>query len=373
MGRIKIVCNSNSEPCNINWNNFSIRLPKKFSGTCHIYIDALNGDTQSDLDKISQINNIQGLEELQIYSKDFRVAEYFNLLLKDFKGIKVFNLLNDLEIRNRNEIDFSTLNYNGVTVPFDYIMYGIEPKGIKYYNLVNYRQDNIIKVNSNQQKAYPDIQDKVNIIIDEIFGQLPMEQLDEIDKNILVSNWIQKNIQFVEGKISNAGGKRFICDEFEATDMGEDIMTVLNKRFGMCNAIAKLSVALLSNPRVGCKCNYAHSPGHAYFTQIIDDVTYITDNTWSITRNPNRMNESLKAAAFSDKYILIGEDKISEDDDTLVHHTRDGIFKGAISKQGIPRERINQSIEKLKTLGVDFSYKEPPIFVQHEESQEQEI
>lgn len=253
---------------------------------------------------------------------------------------------------------------------FDYIMYGINPNGITAYNLVNLKRDNIVTIGRNQQKAYPNIQDRVNGIIDEIFGQLPMEQLDEIDKNVLVSNWIQRYIQFIDGKISNSGGKRFICDDFNATDDREDIMTILDKHFGVCNGIAKLFVALLSNPRVGCKCNMAHSPGHAYFTQIIGDFPYVTDNTWCITRNPQHANGCLKSSSFSDEYILIGQDKINEDEDTLFHHTRDGIFKGTIFEHGIPRDRIKQSIEKLRALGVDFSYDEPPVFIQHEEVKE---
>lgn len=362
-----------STGCDINWNEFSIKLPENFSGTCCVYIDSLNGDTQGDLEKISQIKNIQGLKVVEISSRDFRVAEYFNLLLKDFEGSKKFDLLNDFEIQNREKIDFSTLNYDEVTVPFDYFMYGIVQKGITSYNIVNSRRNNIVTVDSSQQKPYPNMQDKINSIIDEIFSQLPIEQLDDVDKNVLVSNWIQRNIQFIEGKVSNVGNRKFICDDFEATDDREDIMTIIDKRFGVCNGISKLSVALLSNPRVGCKCNMAHSPGHAYFTQTIDGIPYVTDNTWCITRNPNYIDGSLKASSFSDEYILIGQDKINEDENTLFHHTRDGIFKGTIPEKGISRERIKQSIEKLRTLGVDFSYTEPPIFVQHEEIKEKEI
>ena len=368
---IKIL--SINKGLSINWNNFSIELPENFSGTCYIYIDGLNGDSQQDLEKIARIKSIPGLQELVISSNDFRVAEYFNVLLKDFNIKKHFDLLNDLEIKDRAEIDFSKLSFDEATIPFDYIMYGINRNGITAYNLVNLKRDNIVTVDSNQQKAYPNIQDRVNGIIDEIFGQLPMEQLDEIDKNVLVSNWIQRYIQFIEGKVSTSRGKRFICDNYKSTDDTEDIMTILDKHFGVCNGIAKLSVALLSNPRVCCKCNMAHSPGHAYFTQIIDGVPYITDNTWCITRNQHHVDESLKASSFSYEYILIGRDKISEDEDTLFHHTRDGIFKGTIPENGISRERVKQSVEKLKNLGVTFNYDEPLIFIQQEEVKENQI
>lgn len=357
----------------INWNEFSIEIPENFSGTLHIYVDTLNGDTQADVEKISKIKSVPGIKEVVISSNDFRVAKYFDVLLKGFNVTKKFDLLNDLEIKDRSEIDFSKLGFDEVTIPFDYIMYGIQPIGITEYNTSNFRRNNIVTTDTNRQKAYPNIVECVNSIIDEIFGQIPMEQLDDIDKSILVSNWIQRKIQFIEGKISKAGGKQFICDEYNATDDREDIMTVLDKHFGVCNGIAKLSVALLSNPKVGCRCNIARSPGHVYFTQIIGDEIYVTDNTWCITRNPNHIDENLKAASFSDEYLLIGEDKINEDEVTLFYHTQEGIFKGSISKGGISKERIHQAIEKLKTFGVSFDYDEPPIFIQHEEVKQDNI
>lgn len=362
--------------CIINWNNFPIEIPKNSSKECcYIYVDGLNGDSQQDLEKISKIiKSIPGLKQLRISSNDFRVAEYFNVLLKNFNIEKYFDLLNDFEFKDRSEIDFSALSFDESTIPFDYIMYGVDPNGITKYNLQTEKQDNIVKIlPQHSQKKYLNIQDKINCIIDEIFGQLPMEQLDEIDKNVLVSNWIQRYIQFIAGKVSEVGSKEFICDDFKANDDTGDIMTIIDKHFGVCDGIAKLSVALLSNPRVNCKCNLSYCyyyDAHAFFTQLIDGVPYITDNTWCITRNPHHVGESLKASSFSDEYILIGQDKISEDEDTLKHHTRTGLFKGTIPENGIPRERINQSIEKLKNLGVTFSYDEPPIFIQHEEVKE---
>ena len=101
---IKIL--SINKGLSINWNNFSIELPENFSGTCHIYIDGLNGDSQQDLEKIARIKSISGLQMLVISSNDFRVAEYFNVLLKNFNIKKHFDLLNDLEIKDRAEIKF---------------------------------------------------------------------------------------------------------------------------------------------------------------------------------------------------------------------------------------------------------------------------
>lgn len=287
--------------------------------------------------------------------------------MREFEGKKEFNLLNDLEIKNRQGIDFSTLNYDEVTVPFDYLMHGISQEKINKYNLINFKRGNIVTVDFNQQKNYPELVEKINHITDEILEGLPVEKLNDIDKSVLVSNWIQKHIQFIEGKVSNVGNKKFICENLTENEDKEDIMTVITKKYGVCNGIAKLSAALLNSPKMNCVCNIAYSPGHAYCTQNIDGELCIIDNTWCITRNPNHIDGSLKAGSFSDEYLLIGEDKVNENENTLFYHTRIGIYKGAISKKGIPRERIKQSVEKLKTLGVEFSYTEPPIFIQYEE------
>ena len=356
-----------SDSCFINWNNFELNIPENFTGMCYIYVNGLSGSVHDDIEKITKIKNINGINEIIISSNNFEVAKYFNLLLKGFDGKKIYNLLNDFDIKNRTELDFSNLNYEEVTIPFDYIMYIKQIKGITGYNLMHTTNKNIITIDTNKQKSYPNIQEIVNSIIDEIFGRLPMNQLDDIDKSVLVSNWIQKNIQFIKGKITNVAGRLFICDDYEPSDDTEDIMTVANKHFGVCNGIAKLSVALLSNPRVGCKCNMVRSPGHAYFTQIIDNEIYGVDNTWCITRNPNHVDECLMAASFSDTYLLIGKDKLNEDEDTMSHHLRQGIYKGEITQKSLPRERIHQSIEKLKALGVSFEYHEQPIFIQYEE------
>ena len=126
-----------------------------------------------------------------------------------------------------------------------------------------------------------------------------------------------------------------------------------------------LSVALLNNPRVNCQCHIVSCPGHMYFVQTIDGKQYGVDNTWGITRNPNKMGEALKAREFSYEYLLIGNDKLNESENTRRYHTSRGYHKFEIEDCGISRDRIQQSVEKLKSLGVEFSYDEPPVLRQY--------
>lgn len=208
----------------------------------------------------------------------------------------------------------------------------------------------------------------VNSIVDEIFNGLPIEELNDVDKSILVANWIQKKMQFIEGKKSHVQGKKYICDEFTTKNgFVGDMLTAIRHNYGVCTAFSKLSVALLNNPKVNCQCHLAYSRkgGHTYFVQVIDGKQYIVDNTWGITRNPNKMGDALKAKKFSDEYLLIGNDKLNESEDIRIHHISYGCHEYEIEDNGISKDRIRQSVEKLKGLGVEFSYDEPPVFRQH--------
>ena len=52
----------------------------------------------------------------------------------------------------------------------------------------------------------------------------------------------------------------------------------------------------------------------------IDGKNYYVDNTWCITRNPNKYEDILKATEFTDKYLLFGSDtanKIGNHDDLV--------------------------------------------------------
>lgn len=357
-------------PMYINWNEFEqSTIPENFTGECRIYVDKLTGDIDEELRKIRKLQSIPGLKEIRIYSKDFRIAEYFDTALKIFQTKKAFHLLNDYEMSNRSNIDFSHMNYYEVYVPLDYMMH-MPNSNVTYYTDNEVREGNcIISGRADNRKSHQELPNMINGIVDEIFGKLPMEELDDVDKSVLVSNWIQRKMQFIEGRKSWVQGKKYICDEFNFNNGDvHDMLTAIQHNYGVCSAFAGLSVALLNNPRVNCKCNLVFSMegGHTYFVQHVDGKQYVVDNTWGITRNPNKMGEALKAKSFSDEYLLIGNDKLNENEDIRIHHISYGCHKYEIADESISRERILQSIEKLKGFGVNFSYDDDqPAVSQH--------
>lgn len=366
---MKLTIVSTSVPIRTNWDEIeNISIPKNFSGRCNIYVNSLSGDITDDIEKIKKLQSIPNLKEIAIHSQDFKVAEYFETVLRAFQVSKEFNLLNDYEVISRENIDFSNLNYNSVTVPFDYMMHMPNSKITQFTDHEISEEKSIFVGTNDLQTNYLELPELVNSIVDEIFDGLPMEELDDIDKSVLVANYIQKKMQFIEGKKSNVQGKKYICEEF-TTKKGSvyDMLTAIKHNYGVCAAFAKLSVALLNNPKVNCQCHlvYSMTGGHTYFVQVIDGKKYIVDNTWGITRNPNKMEDSLKAKSFSDEYLLIGNDKLNETEDIRTHHISYGVHEYKIEDNGISRDRIQQSVEKLKGMGVEFEYNVLPAIEQY--------
>ena len=82
----KIKIEGIKSPININWNEFeNIDIPENFSGVCRIYVEDLTGDIGEDVRKFKELQSIQGLNEIIVNSKDFKVAEYFETVLKTLK------------------------------------------------------------------------------------------------------------------------------------------------------------------------------------------------------------------------------------------------------------------------------------------------
>lgn len=145
------------------------------------------------------------------------------------------------------------MSYEEVIVPFDYMMY-IPNLNISRYTSHEVRKENcILPVVDEPQRNYQELPSIVNGIVDEIFDGLPIEVLDDVDKSVLVANWIQKKMQFIDGKKSNVQGKKYICDEFIGNkSLTSDMLTAIKHNYGVCSAFSKLSVAVLNNPMVNC-------------------------------------------------------------------------------------------------------------------------
>ena len=342
-------------------SDFNTNLPENFSGTLNIIIDS---DWKSlTNDKVEMIKNVPGLKEVVIFSNDFEAIKEIDKLLIGIDQYKKGELLNDYKFIDRSYIDISKTNYNDVIIPFDYIMYGIKKNNINlstasYYNGRPHSTPLVIDYDLDE------LRDIVSKTVDEIFGNLDMQALDDIDKSVLISNYIQKHMQYIDTNESTIQDNIYYCDSYPNYDTA-DVYNVINNHYGVCDGFAQLTCLLLNHPLVGCKSNLITVRGHVYCNQQIDGKYYVLDNTWCITRNPSKFNECLKATEFCDDYLLIGKDKISENESTLNSHTPYDDYFANIEEESIPRSRIQQSIEKLQAMGVDFSYDIEPAFKQY--------
>lgn len=344
-------------PCYIDWNKFNIENAN--ASNLIIYAHDLERDIQRDIQKMEILRNMPNLQNLTICSNDFNIGIYLSEVLKDIPILKDFHLIDDFKISDRSDISAEKLikGTRLVTIPNSYIQWGAKKKNLNYgYHTIN----NIpiaLKDTADSNNCYPSEKAlaKIDSIVDE-FLQIP--DLTLIDKVVLVSNYLQRQVQFVSGKISETADGKYICEDYSYEKYGgiDTVDNVLFDRIGKCNCISRTMMLMLNNPKMNVNCRIASTLGHS-FCSVYDDETgelYCIDPTWCISRNPNRFKETLKASKFSDEYLLIGKDKLS----TMDHHDYINLVQQEFAEVGIDRNLICQSVEKLKRYGIKFEYPE---------------
>lgn len=342
----------------IDWNSFEIK--NMSSSQVIIYIHDLKKDILGDIEKINKLKNMPNLSNITINSNDFNVGIYISELLRDVDATKSFHLLDDFQNKDRSYIDYKKLarGTSLATIPNSYIQWGAKRKQLnlgfcKIENSAVIDRDSADMGKMASEQALEEIQR----IID-VFLEIP--NLTFVDKVVLVSNYLQQNVQFVEGKVSHAVDGKYICEDYSFEKYGgiNSVDNVIFDHIGKCNCISRTMMLMLNNPKMNVNCRIANwregISGHAYCS-VMDNETgelYCIDPTWCISRNPNRFPETLKASQFSDEYLLIGQDKLS----TMTHHNTINVLPKPFATTGIDREQIQQSVEKLKSYGIKFEY-----------------
>lgn len=346
-----------NKPLYIDWNKFEISDIN--SSNVIIYAHDLERDVQKDIEKAEILRSMPNLQNLTICSDDFYIGVYLSEVLKEIRTFKDFDLIDDFKNLDRSYISAEKLAEGSrlKTIPNSYIQWGAKKKNLNYgYHKI----DGVpvaLKDSADSNTCYPS--EKALAEIDRIveeFCQIP--DLTLIDKVVLVSNYLQRHVQFVSGKISETVDGKYICEDYSYEKYRgiDTVDNVLFDRIGKCNCISRTMMLMLNNPKMNVNCRIASTLGHSFCT-VYDDETgelYCIDPTWCISRNPNRFNETLKASKFSDEYLLIGKDKLS----TIDHHNNINLLQQEFAKVGIDRDLIQQSVEKLKRYGIKFEYPE---------------
>lgn len=344
MSGFKAIKTSIAKSC--NWNELNYEILKNVEHLT-IIVDELKKDVEGDIEKIKILKSLAKLQSIRIMSREPRNIEYLDTLMKDIKIRKTACLLDDFENKDRSDFDFEKMDYEKVFIPLEYCQWGI-------------KTHKFVGPNSKSFCCYDNELSKEDLkkIDNQIDEWLKIPNLTLVDKVILVSNYLQENMQFVEGKISKSRNKKYIAKDLKnEKDFGNSAQ-LLNKHIGHCEAFSKIALLMLNNPKMNVNCRLMFAPGHFYNIIYDGEKAYGLDTTWGVTRNPNRVEGNLKAKEFYDGYVLFGQKELDEMNKPSDHHTPLSPLKVPLQLTQFPREEIKKSIEKLKQYGIAFTYPE---------------
>ena len=193
-------------------------------------------------------------------------------------------------------------------------------------------------------------------VIDWIENSSPESELDKV---LLLDLWFQKNIQYIKGRESIAGGKTYVCEEISRESQTED---VLLSHFGVCADIAFTACLILNHPRMNIYCRQIHSEEQQHSWNVIklNEKEFYTDFTHNITRNPYRLSETLMTTAYCCDNTLLGKTEACVKYGVPSNYT--GIDLSDISYS---RVDINNCLQRFRIGGINLTWNPIPVKKQH--------
>ena len=304
---------------------------------------------------------------IKLLCEDYESALILNELINNGKIEKsLIYLLDDMEMKDRSYIDTTLFQNTCLVIPNTYAMWNVKFDEKLYVYQYRYEYD----VYSDSFSGFYDREilsevKRISSMISEFSSNLT-----QVEKIILVSNYLQMYCQFIEGKESHVGEDVYIVD-----DMKEDMIpnptsiskeelgdpkTALFYNFGVCRTFADATTLLLNNPYLRVNARTVKGVAHVWNTIEINGKTYQLDNSRAISRGKNRMEEALRATNFNSEFLLFGEDSLEK----LQHEKIDDNFiTKPRSKEDFDRKYIEAAIEFLENTGlVNFNYGNEPFY-----------
>ena len=258
----------------------------KNSGYDHIAVDY---DTLVDnFDLLKHILEITKKGSISCY--DYESA----LLLESILPSKIsLDLVDDYRNKDRSYIDTSMFENHPFSMPLSYVMWNPHFKekcDIRCFR--NAQSDAMTSLNGNTSISKDTIKKLYEIVNELNVGE------DDLEKILLVSNYIQSKIQYVEcGKTVLSDGTYVPLAPLKliTREIVSSIENIINKYYGLCMGIANTTTLLLNNPIMNVNVRSLYGCEHAWNLVKTNDTLYYVDNTWSITLNPSRLPSALKA------------------------------------------------------------------------------
>lgn len=234
---------------------------------------------------------------------DYKSLKFINEQLKDHSDLMI-HILDDFQNKSRNEIHKSEIDKVEFSVPLSYMMWGIDFDNLMYVNLTSYHQ-NPLNYNGNRSISL----DVLKRIKDIIAYLKSLGHFNDLQIIILVSNYLQKNVEYLAENVDTTGRYTAIVDnpiEGLEDEVGL-VETVLFKKFGLCTGISNATTLLLNNPTFKIDARSVFNLNHAFNIIKYNGKYYFLDNTWAITRSPKEFAKATKPVEFNPLFILFGK------------------------------------------------------------------
>ena len=342
-----------------------IKFTPKINGSFKIsddLITIMNNNPGKTFRKIIIDSNLNNLDLAYVISvlnnagtcicNNYEDALYINQLInKGLLNVGCIELSDDLEMKDRSYIDFRQFKNTRLVIPVSYYMWGV--------NNVDDSKTSI---------SQKDINEITRIV--QMISEFP-EKLTDVEKIILLVNYVQHYCEYMNSKIDklNRTREQFeLIDDLEDnrevikklchegyTQVGYDINDPLFENYATCSGFASLMVLLSNNPFIRIRMEYIAGKGHAWNVVLIGDKYYNLDVTRSITYSPYRAKHNLRTLKFNKQYILVGTDFLEIDGHEKRTTELDRPYEE--SREDFNHEYIDAAIEHLRSTGlVQFEY-----------------
>lgn len=313
----------------------------KLSNTGTIFVD-INTLT-NNFDLLKKVIDLK--EIIQINCIDYESALF---LEENLDNDIILSLVDDYENKDRSYIDVTKFTKHVFYIPMSYFMWGVKFKDICNIHCLRIKSYDTMSSINGDNILYKDTLEKIK----EVLIEINSTDLTDLDKCILVSNYLQSKVQYVQDGFESYADKVYVIKASEEEVTREkvgSVQSIISENYGLCMAISNATTLLLNNPIFNVNIRSVYGDSHVWNVVTIDGKQYYIDNTWAITRNKNRMKEALKAISFSSEYLLFGKTTAMN----IGHHNSQCYVNGELEQHDYCKEDIN---EHIKILSKKYSF-----------------